>query len=333
MKYLLFFLITASFGGHANQPLFDLYDEMYESEEIDPRGCGENIRLFFNKISEQKITYKSAYALRVDEKGSPLYYLNARWGASDRYEDGQPISLQRYYYHVFGLVDGLVYDFSSANRKPTPLKLYLEQHYRLKKRIKKILPLNSHHADKDQMKLFLSMPFKVTELRDYILYKKPTYQGLFVDAFFEPLMRDKTDTNQSPPKIGSFSYFYNDKNIDHWLTYSKTGESYQSPSIQTPSGLYPIQASHVTGVCQALGFTGSNPKQTVYSFNDNVAFLDFEVSSFEKDYQQYSPGHQLHISVGKKPRLTTTDLPEYQIPFNQYKEVAVCQNFNWQKLL
>lgn len=135
--------IVSSIPAQASPAILqERFQAFYYSDQLSPRHCGRNVDRFAGALREEGILPEDFRVVSIKNHGGAwgwgqmLLALNSRWG--------QPMGgafVEKWYFHVVGIHDGSVYDFSYA-REPTvvPIREYIETMYIVPEGKTEILP-------------------------------------------------------------------------------------------------------------------------------------------------------------------------------------------------
>lgn len=280
---------------------YSSYLEFYDNPVLDSRKCGQNTRYFLKYLAEKGKLAKSGYVVAVyEDSESGMAFFDARWGELKNYKNGEQYRAAKYYFHVFAVLDGKVYDFSQSGPKVQELKEYLKTAFLPKSTT--VPDLFGSVLDKREvLNSYLNLKMELFTIEDYIGSGDlvPTYSGKFYDLFeksvgrklssFEVEFKDKARvlfTDRIQNENGTVTYL-NPVYAGRLGSVVKNGFQYEPPYTrlqgELPKGPFSISAIHAPKICNSLGHRGFIPKKTVTKPNSKG---DWYVSELYGSFQR-----------------------------------------------
>ncbi len=136
----------------------------------------------YTKVSAN-VSYKKGRVISIHDDYAYLNNFEARWGQEEFYENGKPYSRSNWYFHVFLILDGYVYDFSNQSTKPLLLKKYLKS-YIPQGSTEKIF-IQGILTQKTELKKYKKMKMHFYELSSY----KEDTSGRYYSGYFQELFK------------------------------------------------------------------------------------------------------------------------------------------------
>jgi len=263
---LLFFVFTISTAFSSNEEIKKSFTEFYHHEKIVFNKCGLNTKHFLTYLKNQNIELKNGYVVSLHEDMGLLNHFRPRWGRQDTYENGVRYNRSNWYFHVFAVIDGYVFDFSHESTKAIPLRDYLIESYLPKYKTNNIFLLGKVDRLK-MLKKFLTIKMKVYPLKKYEKNLGPSfYEGRFIELFNyvdidAPSIELGRNIENIPPykknAYGSFkrgeAYNYSES---QFVYTNNSVNIYDSISFNLGGESFPVKTSGAT-LCQSLGHMGS----------------------------------------------------------------------------
>lgn len=268
----------------------EAFQEFYQNKMIDSNHCGKNIHYFLKYLKEKNVSYNSGYVVSVHHDQGNLYHFDPRWGNLEHYADETPYLRANYFFHVFVVIDHIAYDFSQRNSQNQDVFKYLKKSYLPLKKTKSISFQGSMTPEK-MLKNYYNTKLKIYSTKDYEKNLKGlVYEGRFIELFD---FYEKNPRYSNEKTSGNYQLDYEEKES------TSLGVNYYYPSV-IMDGKKMKLAADATKICNAFGFLGSVPFQTLFEVTDNVSIYKVYASlkTDSKNDNDFSISFKQTKSVG-----------------------------------
>ena len=178
----LFFCFLFSISAQA-VTVGQSFQDFYYNFELSPNKCGVNIQKFLVHLNQRNVKFNKGFVVSIHEDFAELNHFDARWGPVETYTNGVPYRRNNWYFHVFAVIDSIVYDFSQTGPKAQPLAEYLQTAY-IPSFETNSIGMMGILTPATEMKRYINLKMSLYDIDEFRKPgARPQYQGVFIELF------------------------------------------------------------------------------------------------------------------------------------------------------